>query len=72
MKCPHKKCECYAGVILGNSYTFKHVDKMFNLKAHFTCGSSNLVYVKICPCFEKDTGKTGIGKTKVRDHVRVY
>ena len=35
-KCPDKRCECYAGVILGNSYIFKNVDKIFNLKAHFT------------------------------------
>ena len=36
-KCPDKKrCECYARLLLGNSYTFKNVDKTFNLKAHFS------------------------------------
>ena len=29
----------------GNSSSFKNFDKTFNFKAHFTCDSSNLVYV---------------------------
>ena len=33
--CPDKRCECCANLLLGNSYTFKNVDKTFNLKAHF-------------------------------------
>ena len=33
-KCPDKRCECCASLLLGNLYTFKNVDKTFNLKAH--------------------------------------
>ena len=72
-KCPDKRCECSASLLLGNSYTFKNVDKTFNLKAHFSCDSSNLLYIAICPtCGEEYTGETGVGKTKLRDRVRVY
>ena len=72
-KCPDKRCECCASLLLGNSYTFKNDDKTFNLKAHFSCDSSNLLYIVICPtCGEKYTGETGVGKTKLRDCVRVY
>ena len=64
-KCPDKRCECCARLLLGNSYTFKNVDKTFNLKAHFSCDSSNLLYVIICPaCGEEYTGETGVSKTK--------
>ena len=73
LKCPDKRCEYCASLVLGNSYTFKNVDKTFNLKAHFSCDSSNLLYIVICPtCGEKCTGETGVGKTKLRDRVRVY
>ena len=34
-KCPDKRCECCASLLLGNSYTFKNADKTVNLKAHF-------------------------------------
>ena len=27
-KCPDKRCECCASLLLGNSYTFKNVDKI--------------------------------------------
>ena len=40
-KYPDKRCECCASQLLGNSYTFKNVDKTFNFKAHFSCDSSN-------------------------------
>ena len=69
-KCPDKSCECCASLLLGNSYMFKNVDKTFNLKAHFSCDSSNLLYIVICPtCGEEYTSETGVGKTKLRDHV---
>ena len=72
-KCPDKRCECCASLLLGNSYTFKNVDKTFNLKAHFSCDSSNLFYIVICPTYgEEYTGETGFGKTKFRDRLRVY
>ena len=72
-KCPDKRCECCASLLLGNSYTFKNVDKTFNLKTYFSCDSYNLLYIIICPtCGEEYTGETGIGKTKLRDRVRVY
>ena len=72
-KCPEKRCECCASLLFGNSYMFKNVDKTFNLKAHFSCDSSNLLYIVICPtCGEECTGKTGVRKTKLRDRVRVY
>ena len=38
-KCPDKSCECCASLLLGNSYTFKNVDKTFNLKTYFSCDS---------------------------------
>ena len=72
-KCPDRRCKCCASLLLGNSYTFKNVDKTFNLKAYFSSASSNLLYVIICPtCGEEYTGETGIGKTKLRDRARVY
>ena len=72
-KCPDKRCECCASLLLGNLYAFKNVDKIFNLKAHFSCNSSNLLYIIICPtCGEEYIGETGVGKTKLKDHVRVY
>ena len=72
-KYPDKRCECCASLILGNSHTFKNVDKTFNLKTYFSCDSYNLLYIIICPtCGEEYTGESGIGKTKLRDLVRVY
>ena len=72
-KCPDKRCECCASPLLGNLYTFKNVDKTFNLKTYFSCSSYNLLYIIIClTCGEEYTGETGIGKTKLRDRVRVY
>ena len=72
-KCPDNRYECCASLLLGISYTFKNVDKTFNLKAHFSCDSSNLFNIIICPtCGEEYTGETGVGKTKLRDRVRVY
>ena len=72
-KCPDKRCECCASLLLGNSYTFKNVDKTFNLKTYFSCDSYNLLYIIICPtCGEEYTGETGVGKTKLRDRVPVY
>ena len=65
--CPDKRCECYTSLLLGNSYTFKNVDKTFNLKAHFSCDCSSLVYIIICPTYcEEYTGEIGIGKTRLR------
>ena len=70
--CPDKRYECCAS-LLGNSYTFKNADKTFNLKTYFSCYSYTLFYIIICPtCDEEYTGETGIGKTKLRDRVRVY
>ena len=72
-KCPDKRCEYCAGLLLGNSCTFKNVDKTFNLKTYFSCDSSNLLYIIICPtCDVEYTGETGISQTKLRDHVRVH
>ena len=43
------------------------------MKTYFSCDSYNLLYIIICPtCGEEYTGETGIGKTKPRDHARVY
>ena len=67
-KCPDKRCECCASLFLGNSDTLKNVDETFNLKVHFSCESSNLLYIIIClTCREEYTGETEIGKTKLRD-----
>ena len=72
-KCPDKRCECCASLLLGNSYTFKNVDKTFNLKTYFSCDSYNLLYIIIfLTCREEYTGETGINKTKLRERVRVY
>ena len=72
-KCPEKRCECCTNLLLGNSYTFKNVDKTFNLKAHFSCDSSNLLYIVICPiCGGEYTSETAVGKTKLRERARVY
>ena len=54
-KYPDKRCECCASLLLGNSYTFKNVDKTFNLKAHFSCNSSNLLYIVIVRHVVKNT-----------------
>ena len=45
---PDKGCHYCAILLLCNSYTFKNNDKTFNWKAHFTCYSSNHLYVVIC------------------------
>ena len=72
-KRPGKRYECCTSLVLGNSYTIKNVDKTFNLKTYFSCDSYNLLYIIIClTCGEEYTGETGIGKTKLRDRVRVY
>ena len=72
-KCPDKRCECCASLFLGNSYTFKNVDKTFSSKAHFSCDSSNLLCIIICPtCGEEYNVETGVDKTKLRNRVRVY
>ena len=72
-KCPDKRCECFAILLLGNSYTFKNNDKTFNLKAYFTCDSFNHLYFVIYLTDGKEyTGETGTGKTKLSDCVQVY
>ena len=72
-KCPDKRCECCASLLLGDSYTFTNVEKTFNLKTYFSCDSYNLLYIIICStCGEEYTGETGVGETKLRDRVRVY
>ena len=66
-KSPEKRCECCASLLLGNSHTFKNVDKTFNLKAYLFCDNSNLLDIIICTtCGEEYVGETGIGKTKLR------
>ena len=58
-KCPGKICECCASLLLGNSYIVKYVDKTFKLKTHFSCHSSNLLYIIIWPiCGEEYTVET--------------
>ena len=65
-----KRCECFPSLLKGNSYTFKTIDKTFNVKAHFTCASFDLLYVSICPtCRKEYTSETGICNTKLRDRV---
>ena len=54
-------------------YIYIYIYKTFSLKALFSCDSSNLLYMMIFPtCGEEYTGETGVGKAKLRDHVRVY
>ena len=72
-KCPDKRNGCCASLLSGNPYTFKNVDKIFNLKAHFSNDSSNLLYLIICPtCGEEYTSQTRVDKAKLRDSVPVY
>ena len=60
-------------LLLGISYTFKNANKTFNLKGHFTCDSSNILYITICrTCGEEYTGETGVDKTKLSGRIRVY
>ena len=47
-KFPDKICEYCASLLLDNPYTFKNVDKTFNL-SQFSCDSSDLLYIIICP-----------------------
>ena len=54
-KCPDKRCECCASLLLGDSNTFKNVDKTFNLKTYFSCDSYNLLYIIICSTVVKNT-----------------
>ena len=62
-----KKWEYCTSLLLGNSYTFKNVDKTFHLKACFSFHSSNFLFIIISPtCSEEYTGETGIGKTKLK------
>ena len=43
------------------------------MKAHFSCDSSNLLYIIICPiCGGEYTSETAVGKTKLRERARVY
>ena len=68
-----KKWEYCTSLLLGNSYTFKKVDKTFHLKAYFSFHSSNFLFIIISPtCSEEYTGETGIGKTKLRYCVGAY
>ena len=72
-KCNDSRCECCNYLLLTNKYTFKNVQKTFFLKSEMSCDSSNLIYVIICSsCGEEYIGETGMGKTKLRDRVRVY
>ena len=72
-KCGHPKCECCDKLLLSDRYTFKNTQKTFFLRSEMSCNSSQLIYVVICPtCKEEYIGETGIGKTKLRDRVRVY
>ena len=50
-KCPDKRCECCASLLLGNSNAFKNIDKTFNLKSYFSCDSYNLLYIIICDTY---------------------
>ena len=68
-----KRCECCSHLLLSNAYKFKNVDVTFKIKTRFTCDSSNLIYVVICPnCKEEYIGETGINLTKLLDRVRIY
>ena len=71
--CVDKRCECCSHLLLSNAYKFKNVDVTFKLKTGFTCDSSNLIYVFICPnCKEEYIRETGVKLTKLWDRVRIY
>ena len=71
--CDDKRCDCCQALYINDRYTFKNTNKTFVVKSRFSCDSSNLLYVIFCPsCGEEYIGETGIGKTKLRDRVRVY
>lgn len=72
-QCGDPRCECCDVLLLSDRYTFKNTQKTFILKTEMSCDSANLVYVAICStCKEEYIGETGVGKTKLRDRVRVY
>ena len=71
--CGDKRCECCYHLLLSNAYKFKNVDVTFKIETRFTCESSDLIYVGICPnCKEEYISETGINLTKLRDRVRIY
>ena len=72
-KCDKATCKCCDNLQLGTTHKFKNTNYTFTVKSSFNCDSSNLIYVLTCPtCKEEYIGETGIGKTKLRDGVRVY
>ena len=71
--CSDERCEYRNYLLINDHYAFKNVQITFKLKNRSTCDNSNLIYVIICDtCKEEYIGKTGEGKTKLRDRVRVY
>ena len=73
INCSDKRCESCKYLLINDHNAFKSVQITFKLKNLFTCDSFNLIYVIICDtCKEEYIGKTGEGKTKPRDRVRVY
>ena len=67
------KCECCESLLLFKDCTFKNVSKTFTLKFLISCNGFNVIYIVIClGCLEDYMGKTSVGKTRLRDRVRVY
>ena len=53
--------------------TFKNVYKTLTLKTPISCNSFTVINVLICSAFLQEyIGETGVGKTRLRDSVRVY
>ena len=72
-KCNKPRCKCCKYIEEGDKHTFKTTNKTFHIKSHFTCESSNLIYVIICQnCYHEYIGETGEGTTILRDRTRVY
>ena len=60
-------------LLLPKKHTFKNVYKTLTLKTPMSCNSFNVINVLICSAFLQEyIGETGVGKTRLRDSVRVY
>ena len=67
------RCECCESLSLSKEYVFKNLNKIFTLKTPMSCNSFNVIYVLISSgCLEEYIEETGLGKTRLRDRVRVY
>ena len=68
----NSRSECYDSLLLSNECTIRNVNKTFTLKTTMSYNSLYVIYVVICSGCLEYIGETGVGKTRLRDRVRVY